>query len=68
MPLKHVPIVMGHVNRPRTLELWAIAHEIAIKRENRESFVVPLKPHIDFINRLRTPRLWAIAHENGHKI
>jgi hypothetical protein len=37
--------------------------KMAIKHENGEILVIPLKP----VNRLGSPKLWAIAHENGHK-
>jgi hypothetical protein len=31
IPLKHVPIVVGLVNRSGTLKFWAIVHEITHK-------------------------------------
>src|SRR3954468_10407928 len=55
---------------PKLRKLWAIAHENAIKRENDEFLVIPLK-HVSGLtshaNRPGTRKIWAIAHENGHK-
>jgi hypothetical protein len=55
MPLKHVPSVIGLVNRPGTPKLWAIAHENGHKHKNDEFWDMPLKQ-------------WAIAHENVPKM
>jgi hypothetical protein len=70
MPLKHVLIVIGLVNHPETLKLWAIAHENGHKRKNHEFLVMSLK-HIlsivGLVNHPGTPKLWAVAHEDGPK-
>jgi hypothetical protein len=61
---------MGLVNHLRTPNLWAIAHEKALKWKKDEFLVKPLK-HVlsvmDLVNHPGTPKLWAIAHENGPK-
>jgi hypothetical protein len=44
-------------------KLWALAHEMAIKRKNDEFLGIPLK----HINRPRTQKLWALAHETTIK-
>jgi hypothetical protein len=36
MPLKYVQSVMSLVNHPRTLKLWAIAHENVPKMQKRQ--------------------------------
>src|SRR5215216_2765063 len=68
--LKHVPGLKVALNSPRTIKLWAIAHETAIKQENDEFLVISFQ-HVSGrkvnVNRPRTTKLWAIAHENGHK-
>jgi hypothetical protein len=70
MPLRHVLSVIGLVNRPRTPNLWAIAHENGHKRKNNEFWDMPLKHVVNvmgLVNHLRNPKQWAIAHENGPK-
>src|SRR5215216_3956282 len=68
--LKHVPGLKVALNSPRTIKLWAIAHETAIKQENDEFLVICFQ-HVSGrkvnVNRPSTPKPWAIAHENGHK-
>jgi hypothetical protein len=71
MPLKHVLSVMGLVNHPGTLKLWAIAHENGHKHKNDEFLVMSLKHVlgvIDLVNHPETPKLWATVHENGPKM
>jgi hypothetical protein len=70
MPLKHVLSVIGHVNRPGTPKLWAIAHENGHKCKNDKFWDMPLKHVVSvmgLVNHLRNPKQWAIAHENGPK-
>jgi hypothetical protein len=70
MPLKHVLSVIGLVNRPGTLKLWAIAHENSHKHKNDEFWDMPLKNVVSvmgLVNHLGNPKQWAIAHENGPK-
>ena len=43
MPLKNVSDLTGLVNRPGTLKLWTITHEIGQKWQKDEFFGVPLK-------------------------
>src|SRR3954462_10773983 len=68
--LKHVPGLKVALNNPRTIKLWAIAHENGHKTRNDEFMVISFQ-HVSgrkvTVNRPRTPKLWAIAHENGHK-
>src|SRR3954464_13157821 len=68
--IKHVPGLKVALNSPRTIKLWAIAHENGHKtRKRRVSghiFPTCIRSEGHF-NRPRTPKLWAIAHENGHK-
>jgi hypothetical protein len=56
-------IPLKNVNRPGTPKLWAITHEMSIKRYKDEFLVINLK----HANRPGTPELWIIAHENGNK-
>jgi hypothetical protein len=59
---------MGLVNHPRTLKLWAIAHENDHKRKYDKFLAMPLKhvlSVIGLVNHPGNPKLWAIAHENG---
>jgi hypothetical protein len=61
---------MGHINHPRNLRLWAMAHEKGQKCKNNEFLVMPLKHVLSvmgLVNHLGTPKLWAIAHKNSHK-
>ena len=41
--LKHVPGLKVALNSPRTIKLWAIAHENDHQRENGDFLVIPLK-------------------------
>jgi hypothetical protein len=76
MPLKHVLSVMGLVDHPGTLKLWAIAHKNGHTRKNSPKmqkwwvfFVMPLKHVLSvmgLVDHPRTPKLWVIAHKNGH--
>src|SRR3954464_1457431 len=43
IPLKDIPSLAGHANRPRTPKLWAIAQQTTINRENVEFLVISLK-------------------------
>ena len=43
MPLKQVLGLMGHANRPRTPDLWAIAHENGHKTHERRIVRHPFK-------------------------
>jgi hypothetical protein len=68
MPLKHVLRVMGLVNHPGILKLWAIAHGKGHKCENDEFVVMSLKHLLSVMGLIhypRNPKLW--AHENGPK-
>jgi hypothetical protein len=67
MPLKHVLIVLGLVNCPRTKKSWTIAQKIAHKTRKWRVFFMRLKNHIDLVNCNGTPKLWAKAHKNDHK-
>jgi hypothetical protein len=69
-PHKNVLSVMGLVNHPGTLKLWAVAHENGHKRKNDEFSIMPLKHVLSvmgLVNQSGTPKLWAIANKNGHK-
>ena len=68
MPLKNVSDLTGLVNRPRTLKLWTITHEIGQKGRKRRVFVVPLKNGsvlMGHVNRPGTLKPWYKAHENN---
>src|SRR3954465_13046229 len=68
--LKHVSGLKVALNSPRTIKLWAIAHENGHKRENDEFLVISFQNVSGrnvTINRLRTPKQLAVAHENSHK-
>ncbi len=41
--LKHVSGLKVALNSPRTIKLWAMAHENAIKRENDEFLVITVQ-------------------------
>src|SRR3954467_13614512 len=68
--LKHVSGLKVALNSPRTIKLWAIAHENGHKTRKDEFLGITLK-HVSglkvALNSPRTIKLWAIAHENGHK-
>src|SRR3954470_17766126 len=68
--LKQVSGLKVALNSPRTIKLWAIAHENDHKTRNNEFLVIYFQ-HVSgrkvTVNGPRTPKLWAIAHENGHK-
>ena len=71
MPLKNVSYLTGLVNRPGTLKLWTITHEIGQKWRKRRVFVVPLKNGSvlkGLVNRPGTLKPWSIAHENSQKL
>src|SRR3954470_16841167 len=68
--LKHVSGLKVALNSPRTIKLWAIAHENGRKTRKRRVYGHIFPTRIGrkvTVNRPRTPKLWAIAHENGHK-
>jgi hypothetical protein len=71
MPLKHVLIVMGHVNPPINPKQWAIAHKNGHKRKNDEFLVMPIKHVLSVMglqNHPGNPKLWTIAHETAQKV
>src|SRR3954469_591251 len=68
--LNHVPGLKVALNSPRTINLWAIAHENGHKTRKRRVYghIFPtcIRSEVT-VNLPRTPKLWEIAHENGHK-
>jgi hypothetical protein len=70
MPLKRLLSIMGLVNHPETLKMWATGHKNSHKRKNDEFLFMSLKHVLSFmglVNHTGTPELWAMAHENGPK-